>query len=75
MFSLMKRRPREKLSECLKILKGFTNVEEFKMLYGMTVHNLSKNINSDCTNFFLPNVVVREWNKLPSSAVYYTTID
>ncbi len=34
-----------------------------------------RQVNSDCTNFFFTNVVVRERNKLPPSVVQCNTID
>ncbi len=35
----------------------------------------SKQVQFDCTIFFLTNDVVREWNKLPSSVVQCDTIN
>ncbi len=82
-FFLEKRRLRGKLIECFKILNGFTNVDRSKLF--MIDDNLRtrnndiklkfRQLNSDCTEFFLTHVVVREWNKLPPSVVQSNTID
>ncbi len=81
-FSLEKRRLRGKLVECLKILKGFTNVDANK-LFSVNDTSLTrsngvklrcKQVQLDSTKFFFTNDVVREWNKLPPSVVQCDTI-
>ncbi len=82
LFSLEKRRLRGKLTECFKILKGFTNVDASKLF---SVDDTSrtrtngvklrcKQVQLDSTKFFFVNDVVREWNKLPPSVVQCDTI-
>ncbi len=73
LFSLEKRRLRGKLIECFKILKGFTNVDTNKIFSINTTSRTRSNgvkprckqVQLDCTKFFITNDVVREWNKLP----------
>ncbi len=81
LFSLEKRRLRGKIIECLKILKGFTNVDASKLFSidntSRTRNNriklICKQVQLDCTKFFFTNDVVREWNKLPPSVVQCDT--
>ncbi len=83
MLSLEKRRLRGKLIECFKILKGFVNVGASKLF---SIDNSSQTRNNgvklrckqlqlDSTYFFFTNDVVREWNKLPPSAVRCAAIN
>ncbi len=77
LFSLEKHRLRGKLIECFKILNGFTNVDPTKLFVMndsmRTGNNGAKlkcrQVYSDCTKFFFTNAVVRDWNRLPPSAV------
>ena len=83
MFSLEKRRLREKLIECYKILKEFTNVDASKLFSivnsAQTRNNgvklRCKQVKLDCTKFFFANDVVRKWNKFPPSVVQCDTIN
>ncbi len=83
LFSLDKRRLRGKIIACIKVLKGFTNVDASKMF---SIDNTSrtrtngvklrcKQVQLDCTKFLFTNDVVREWNKLPPSVVQCDTIN
>ncbi len=77
LFSLEKRRLRGKLTECFKILKGFTSVDASKLFSvydtsrtrGNGVKLRCKQVQLDRTKFFFTNNLVKEWNKLPPSAV------
>ncbi len=81
LFSLEKRRLREKLIQCFKILNGFTNVDPTKLFEiddSMSKRNNGANlkcrqVHSDCTKFFT-NAVVGDWNKLPPSVVQGNSI-
>ncbi len=83
LFSLEKRRFRGKITECLKKLKRFTNVDARKTF---SIDNTSrarnnrvklrcKQVQLDCTKFFFTNDLVREWNKFPPSVVQCDTIN
>ncbi len=83
LFYLEKRRPRGKLVECFKILKGFTIGDADKLF---SIDNLSRTRSNgiklrcrqtelDCTKFFFINDTVREWNKLPPSVVQCSTVN
>ncbi len=83
LFSLEKRRLRGKSIECFEILKAFTNVDARKTF---SIDNASrtrkkrvkvrcKQVQLDGKKFFFTNDVVREWNKLPPSAVQCDTIN
>ncbi len=81
--SLEKRRLRGKIIECFKMLKWFVNVDASKMFsIDNTLRTRSngvklrcKQVQLDCTKFFFTNDMVREWNKLPPSAVQCDTIN
>ncbi len=83
LFSLEKRRQRGKLVECLKLINGFTNVDATKLFMmddlSRTRNNgsklKSKQVHSDCTEFFFTNAVVRDSNSLPPSEVQCSSID
>ncbi|RUM28547.1 MAG: hypothetical protein DSY42_08200 [Aquifex sp.] len=83
LFSLEKRRLRGKLIECFKILKGFMNVIANKLFLMGDLSRTRSNgvkvrcrqIQLDCTKFYITNDVVREWNKLPPSVVQGNTIN
>ncbi len=83
LFSLEKRRLRNKLIKCFKILKGFTNVYESKLLsIDYTSRTRSngvklkcKQVQLDSTKLFFTNDVIWEWNKLPPSLVQCDTIN
>ncbi len=83
LFSLEKRRLRGKLTECFKILKGFTNMDANRLFLiddssrtrSNRIKLRCKHLHVDCTNFFFTNDVVREWNKLPPSVVQCNTIN
>ncbi len=82
LLSLEKRLLRGKIIECFKIFKGFTNLDTRKLFsFDNSSHIRSncvklrcKQVQLDCTKFFITNDVVKEWNKLPSSAVQCDTI-
>ncbi len=82
LFSLEKRRRRGKLIECFKTLNCFTNVDPTK-LFEIDEATRTRNngarlkcrqVHLDCTKFFFTNAVVRDWNKLPSSAAQCNSI-
>ncbi len=83
MFCHEKRRLRGKLIECFKSLTGFTNVDNFTLFEiddtSRTRNNGTKlkcrQMNSDCTKFFLSSVATREWNKLPPAVARRSTTD
>ncbi len=83
LFSLKKRHLRGKLIECFKILKGFRNVDANRLFLiddsSRTRSNGVKlryeQLQLDCTKFSFTNDVVREWNKLPPSVVWFNTIN
>ncbi len=68
--------------EYLKILNDITNVDPTKLFemddstrtinYGAKLK--CRQVHSDCTKFFFTNVVVRDWNKLPSPVVQCNSI-
>ncbi len=83
LFSLEKRRLRDKLTECLKILTSFTNVDANKLF---PIDNLSRTRSNGIKlrwkqvqlwqHWFLStNNVAREWNKLPPLVVQCDTIN
>ncbi len=82
LFSLEKRRLRGKLIECFKILHGFTNVDPTKFFQiddstrtrNNDVRLKCRQVHLDCTKLFFTNAVVRDWNKLPPSAVQCNSI-
>ncbi len=83
MFSIDKRRHREKLIECFKMLREFTDMDASKLF---SIDNRSRTrsngvkiwsklvLQLDCTKFFFTNIVVWEWNKLPPSVANCNTI-
>ncbi len=83
LFSLVKRRLRGKLTECFKILKGFTNVDASKLFSvddtsptrSNGVKLTCKQVQLDSTKFFFTNDLVREWNKFPPSVLQCDTIN
>ncbi len=83
LFSLEKRRHRGKLTECFKLLKGFTNVDASKLFsLDNTSRTRSNGVKLRCkevqlgsTKLFFTNDVVREWYKLPPSVVQCDTIN
>ncbi len=83
LFSFEIRSLRKKLTECFKILKGFTNVDANRLFLiddssrtrSNGVELTSIQLHLDCTKFFYTNDVVREWNKFPPSVVQCNTIN
>ncbi len=75
LFFLEKQRLRGKIIECIKIFKGFTNVDASRMFSidntprtrSNGVKLRCKQVQLNCTTFFFTSDVVREWNKLPPS--------
>ncbi len=75
--------PFEKRRLLEKILTGFANVDASKLFSidntprkkSNGVKLRSKQVQLDSTKFFFTNDVVREWNKLPPSAVQCDTIN
>ncbi len=78
-----KRRLREKLIKCFKILNRFTNIDANKLF---SIDNLSRTRSNgiklryrqtelDCIKFFFTNDVVREWNSLPPSVMQCSTVN
>ncbi len=83
LFSMEKRWLRGKIIDCLKILKGFTDVDTNKMF---SIDNTSrtgnnkkklrcKHVQLDCIKFFFMNAVVKEWNKFPPTVMQCDTIN